>query len=44
VLELLAPFEIVQLEEVEKDGSDAMGGTKHHHLFHIVARRPEKNA
>lgn len=26
-------------EEVEKNGSDAMGSEKHHHLFHIVARK-----
>lgn len=39
VLQLLAGFEIVHLEEVEKDGSDAMGGTKHHHVFHIVAQK-----
>lgn len=38
-LELLAPFDIEHLEEVEKDGSDAMGGTKHHHVFHVVARK-----
>jgi cyclopropane fatty-acyl-phospholipid synthase-like methyltransferase len=31
-------FELLRCEEVEKDGSDAMGGVKHHHLFHIVAR------
>lgn len=39
VLELLREFELEHFEEVEKDGSDAMGGVKHHHLFHIVARR-----
>jgi len=32
-------FEFEHFEEVEKDGSDAMGGTKHHHVFHIVARK-----
>lgn len=26
-------------EEVEKEGDDAMGNTKYHHVFHIVARR-----
>ena len=36
---LLAPFTIESLEEVEKLGEDAMGGTKFHHVFHIVARR-----
>lgn len=39
VLELLRGRRVVHLEEVEKDGSDAMGGTKHHHVFHVVARR-----
>ncbi|MFO0831835.1 MAG: class I SAM-dependent methyltransferase [Phycisphaerales bacterium] len=38
-LDLLSPFHIEHFEEVEKDGSDATGGTKHHHLFHIVARK-----
>jgi hypothetical protein len=32
-------FTLEYLEEVEKDGSDAMGGTKHHHVFHIVAQK-----
>lgn len=36
---LLTPFEIEWLDEVEKDGDDAMGGTKHHHVFHVVARK-----
>lgn len=26
-------FELVHFEEVEKDGDDAMGGLKHHHVF-----------
>lgn len=38
-LSLLAPFEFEHFEEVEKDGSDALMKTKHHHLFHIVARK-----
>lgn len=37
--ELLKPYTIEHLDEVEKDGSDAMGGVKHHHVFHVVARR-----
>lgn len=36
---LLQPFAVEHMEEVEKDGSDAMGGTKHHHVFHVVARK-----
>jgi tellurite methyltransferase len=35
---LLAGLAIEHLDEVEKDGSDAMGGVKHHHVFHVVAR------
>jgi tellurite methyltransferase len=41
LLELLRGFEVEHLEEVEKDGSDAMGGVKHHHVFHVVGRRKE---
>lgn len=36
---LLADWHIEHLEEVEKEGSDAMGGTKWHHVFHVVARK-----
>jgi tellurite methyltransferase len=36
---LLGAYEVEYLDEVEKDGSDAMGGVKHHHVFHVVARR-----
>lgn len=36
---LFTRFEFVHLEEVEKDGSDALMKTKHHHLYHIVARK-----
>lgn len=39
MLTLFTSFEFIHLEEVEKDGSDAMGGEKHHHVFHIVARK-----
>ena len=39
VVALLRGFEVVYLEEVEKDGDDAMGGIKHHHVFHVVGRR-----
>jgi SAM-dependent methyltransferase len=39
VLDLLDGYEIVFLDEVEKDGDDAMGGLKHHHVYHIVARK-----
>ena len=36
---LLQPFAVEHIEEVEKEGDDAMGGTKRHHVFHIVARK-----
>lgn len=36
---LLSGYQILFLDEVEKDGDDAMGGLKHHHVFHIVARK-----
>ncbi len=36
---LLASFEVEWLDEVEKEGQDAMGGVKHHHVFHVVARK-----
>lgn len=39
VEELLSAFELEHFEEVEKDGGDALGVTKRHHLFHIVARK-----
>jgi len=36
---LLAGFEIERLEEIDEDGSTALGQAKHWHRFHIVARR-----
>lgn len=39
VKRLLRGFELERFDEVEKDGDDAMGGMKHHHVFHVVARR-----
>ena len=38
---LLEGFVVEYLDEVEKDGDDAMGGMKHHHVFHVVARRSD---
>ena len=37
---LLAGLEIESLDEIDEDGSTALGETKHWHRFHIVARRP----
>jgi SAM-dependent methyltransferase len=39
VRELLAPFEIEMLDELDEDGSTAVGTRKHWHLFHVVARK-----
>lgn len=39
VAALLAGFDVEHLDEVEKEGDDAMGGIKHHHVFHVVARK-----
>jgi len=36
---LLGDFDVEQLDEVEEDGTTAVGDPKHWHLFHIVARR-----
>lgn len=43
VLNLLRPFTILLMDEVEKTGEDALGGTKHHHVFHILAQRHTDN-
>jgi hypothetical protein len=36
---LLQPFEVLFLDEVERDGETAVGTPKHLHVFHIVARK-----
>jgi tellurite methyltransferase len=36
---LLSSFEAELFDEVEEDGSTAVGEPKHWHLFHVVARR-----
>ena len=36
---LLKGFEVEEFEEAEKDGKDSFGDPKHHHVFHVVARR-----
>jgi len=37
--ELLRPFEVEWLDEVDEDGSTAIGTRKHWHLYHVVARK-----
>jgi membrane dipeptidase len=39
VEELLRPFEVERLEEVDEDGSTITGRPKHWHLYHVVARK-----
>lgn len=39
VLSLLGDLDVEQLDEIEEDGTTAVGDPKHWHLFHIVARR-----
>jgi membrane dipeptidase len=39
VRELLAPFEVERLDEIDADGKTAVGAEKHWHLFHVVARK-----
>jgi SAM-dependent methyltransferase len=36
---LLSRLEVERLDEVEEDGTTAVGDGKHWHLFHVVARR-----
>ncbi|HYE01729.1 MAG TPA: class I SAM-dependent methyltransferase [Phycisphaerales bacterium] len=40
-LALLSEYRVEHFDEAEKVGPDAMGGTKHHHVFHIVAQKRE---
>jgi SAM-dependent methyltransferase len=37
--ELLQPFEIERLDEIDRDGQTATGRHKHWHVFHVVARK-----
>jgi tellurite methyltransferase len=39
VQSLLHPFEILHMEEAERDGETALREPKHWHIFHIVARK-----
>ena len=39
---LLEPFDVLHLEEVERDGKTVWGEAKHWHAFHIVARKRNK--
>jgi SAM-dependent methyltransferase len=37
--ELLRPFEVEHLDEIEEDGSTVIGTRKHWHLYHVIARK-----
>lgn len=37
---LLAGWEVLHLEEIDRDGTTARGRTKHWHLYGLIARRP----
>ncbi len=37
--EMLRPFEIEFLDEVDRPGKDSFGNPKHWHVFHVVARK-----
>lgn len=39
VEELLSGFEILHLEEVDRDGKTSQGTDKHWHIFHVIARK-----
>ncbi|MFO7699364.1 MAG: class I SAM-dependent methyltransferase [Acidimicrobiia bacterium] len=39
VLSLLEELEVEHLDEVDEDGTTAVGDPKHWHLFHVVARK-----
>jgi membrane dipeptidase len=39
VEELLRPFEVERLDEVDEEGSTVIGTRKHWHVFHVVARK-----
>lgn len=32
-------FEIVEFQEIEKDGETALGKSKHWHIYNIIARK-----
>jgi tellurite methyltransferase len=39
-LALLAGLELERFDEEDEDGKTALGGPKHWHVFHVIARRP----
>ena len=39
VINLFNEFEIIEFQEIEKDGKTALGKIKHWHLFNIIAKK-----
>lgn len=39
VLSLFNDFEIIDFEEIEKDGKTGLGKIKHWHIYNIIARK-----
>lgn len=39
VLKLFEQFEIIQFEEVEKDGRTGLGKMKHWHIYEVIAKK-----
>jgi hypothetical protein len=37
--QLLAPFDVLFREEVDRDGFVSMGQAKHWHIFHVIGRK-----
>lgn len=40
IARLLSPFEVLHLEEVEREGKTVTGKAKRWHVFHVIARKP----
>ena len=43
VIELFKNFEIIELEEIEKDDFTGLGKMKHWHIFNVIARKLQEN-
>lgn len=39
VLKLFEQFEIIQFEELEKDGRTGLGKMKHWHIYEVIAKK-----
>ena len=43
VIELFKNFEIIELEEIEKDDFTGLGRMKHWHIFNVIAKKLQEN-